>query len=96
MWHSNIRKDNFSNFPHLESFLKECEWEEKQLDLEKRLKDIISDHLQLLSKHFETYFPQKHLQNLENQMWIVNPFITSHIKRADFGGNFSSVDGASL
>ncbi|XP_078256189.1 protein FAM200A-like [Rhinoraja longicauda] len=85
MWHINIRKGNFSNFKHLERLLKECEWEEKQPDLEKTLKDIISDHLQLLSKNLKTYFPQKHLQDLENQMWIVNPFITSHIKRADFG-----------
>ena len=86
MWHTNIHKNNFSNFPHLENYMKECNWEEKRPELESRIKTIILDHLQLLSENFEKYFPQSLHQSLENKMWIIiNPFIADHLKQTNLG-----------
>ena len=52
LWHSNILKGNFSNFPPLENYMKECNWEEKRPELERRIKTTILEHLQLLSENF--------------------------------------------
>jgi len=42
---------------------------------------IIIGHLQLLAKHFEAaYFPQRLHQDLENEMWMINPLIADHLK----------------
>ena len=85
MWHTNIHKSNFSNFPYLENYMKECNWEEERPELESRIKTTILDHLQLLSENFEKYFPQSLHQSLENKMWIINPFIADHLKQTNLG-----------
>ena len=60
--------------------MKEYNWEEKRPKLESRIKTIILDHLQLLSKNFGKYFSQSLNQNLENEMRIINIFIADHLK----------------
>ena len=45
IWTKNVKSENFSNFPGLEIFLKTCNWEEENPELEGNLKQLVSDHL---------------------------------------------------
>ena len=85
LWYSNILKGNFSNSPPLENYMKECNWKEKRPELERRIKTTILKHLQLPNKNFGKYFPQSLHQSLENDMWIINPFIADCLKQANLG-----------
>ena len=84
-WQSNVGKNNLSNFPNLENYMKECNWEDNAPELENRITTIILDHLQLLSENFEMYFPTKLHQDLEKEMWIINPFIADHLSQTNLG-----------
>ena len=48
----------FSNFSGLEIFFKTCNWEKENPELEGKLKQLVSDHLYLLSENFSLYFPE--------------------------------------
>ena len=84
-WQSNVGKNNLSNFPNLENYMKECNWEDNAPELENRITTIILDHLQLLNENFEMYFPTKLHQDLEKEMWIINPFIADHLSQTNLG-----------
>ena len=81
LWQSNILKGNFSNFWHLENYVKDCNWENKAPELANRMKTVTLNHLQLLTENFEKYFQQKLHQNLKNDLWIINPFIVDYLKQ---------------
>ena len=78
-----MRFPKFTTFGKI--YEKECNWEEKRPKLESRIETIILDPLQLLNENFGKYFPQSLHQSLENEMWIINPFIADHLKQANLG-----------
>ena len=49
------------------------------------MKTMIWDHLHLLSKNFGKYFLKSLNQDLENEIWVINPFIADHLKQSNFG-----------
>ena len=49
-------------------YVKECNWEEKAHEVEHKIKTIILDHLQVLSKMFGKCFPESLHQDLKNKI----------------------------
>ena len=57
-WTKNVKSGNFSKFTGFEIFLKTCNWEKENPELEGKLKQLVSDHRYLLSDNFSLYFPE--------------------------------------
>ena len=53
-WTKNVKLGNFSKLPGLEIFLKTCNWEKENPELEGNLKQLV--YLYLLSENFSLYF----------------------------------------
>ena len=53
---------------------KTCNWEEDNPELEGNLKQLVSDHLYLLSENFSLYFPESLTDECKQYKWILNPF----------------------
>ena len=51
-WVQKVNSGNFSIFPDLEQFLKTCQWDTEHPDLEIKLKRLVTNHPNLLSKNF--------------------------------------------
>ena len=63
-WVEKVNSGNFSMFPDLEQFLKTCQWETEHPDLEKKLKRLVTSHLNLLSENCSLNFPKKFIRRL--------------------------------
>ena len=57
-WTENVRKRKFSKFTFLENFMKICNREDENPDLDMTLRQIVGDQIELLSHNFDFYFSQ--------------------------------------
>ena len=51
-----------------------CKWEEKEQDLEQRIIEVASSHVNILRDNFEACFPSHEAAVLKSRLWILNPF----------------------
>ena len=49
-----------------------CKWEEQ--DLEQRIIEVASSHVNILRDNFEAYFPSHEAAELKSKLWILNLF----------------------
>ena len=49
-------------------------WEEKDQNLEQRIIEVASSHVNILSDSFEAYFPSHQAAELKSKLWIWNSF----------------------
>ena len=74
MWQSNVTKYNFLDFGSLNNFIKISIWENKNLNIQTKVKSFVHKHLNELQQNFGTYFPDNDYLNLNSLLWIVQPF----------------------
>ena len=69
-----ICSNNLQNLKTLQSFMSACKWEETEQDLEQRIVEVASSHVNILRDSFEAYFPSHQAAELKSKLWILNPF----------------------
>ena len=74
LWQSNVKNCNFSDFESLNNLIKISDWENKNPNIEAKIKSLVHEHLNLLQQNFEAYFPIDNYLNLNSLLWIVQPF----------------------
>ena len=67
-WANKVSKNDFSPFQFLNEFLSEVE------DTAE-IKELVLEHLKLLKKNFNRYFPEEESEAFRLLKWVVNPFI---------------------
>lgn len=71
---SQAKLANFRAFPKLDEYLKCCRWESEAPSLEKEMVHVVVNHLKILLKNLQHYFPESEWQELEENLWVLNPF----------------------
>ena len=56
LWQSNVTKYNFSNFKSLNNFIKISNWENKNSNIEAKVKSLVRKHLNELQQNLESIF----------------------------------------
>ena len=51
-----------------------CKWEETEQNLEQRIIEGASSHVNILRDNFEAYFPSHQTAELKSKLWVLNPF----------------------
>lgn len=74
IWKTNVTAGNFSDFNQLDGYMKTCGWERKRPGMESEVSSVVLSHLGVLSRHFETYFPEEQHELLQKNLWILDPF----------------------
>ena len=76
IWRKHVRQNDFSDFPLLKQYLKNCGWEteEEDQDIENTVRIMVVSHLDVLSQNLEAYFPSENHKKLQENMWIIQPF----------------------
>ena len=74
LWQSNVKNCNFFDFESLNNFIKISDWENKNPNIEVKIKSLVHEHLNLLQQNFEAYFPVDICLNLNFLLWMVQPF----------------------
>ena len=74
LWQSNVTKYNFLDFGSLNNFIKISIWENKNLNIQTKVKSFVHKHLNELQQNFGTYFSDNDYLNLNSLLWIVQPF----------------------
>ena len=82
LWQNNVKNCNFSDFESLNNLIKISDWENKNPNIEAKIKSLVHEHLNLLQQNFEAYFPINNYLNLNSLLWIVQPFTNEEF---DFG-----------
>jgi len=70
-WVSKVSKNDYSSFRFLNEFLSEDSGVEDTAEI----KELVLEHLKLLSKNFNRYFPEEESEIFRLLKWVVNPFI---------------------
>ena len=55
--------------------MRECGWEFEDVSLENNISTLIVVHLNLLSENLAAYFSEDDDKRLEENWWIMHPFI---------------------
>ena len=58
-----------------------CKWEETEQNLEQRIIEVASSHVNILRDSFEAYFPIHQAAELKSKLWILNPFSEQQLPR---------------
>ena len=66
-----MSKNDFSPFQFLNKFLNE----DSEVEDTAEIKELVLEHLKLLKKNFNQYFPEEDSEGFHLLMWVVNPFI---------------------
>ena len=74
LWQSNVTKYNFSDFESLNNFIKISNWENKNPNIEAKVKSFVYECFNELQQNFEAYFPDDDYLNLNSLLWIVQLF----------------------
>ena len=74
LWQSNVTKYNFSDFKSVNNFIKISNWENKNPNIEAKIKSLVHEHVNELHQKFGTYFPVDNYLNLNSLLWIMQPF----------------------
>ena len=69
-----ICSNNLQNLKTLQTFMSTCKWEETEQNLEQRIIEVASSHVNILRDSFEAYFPIHQAAELKSKLWILNPF----------------------
>ena len=69
-----ICSNNLQNLKTFQTFMSTCKWEETEQNLEQRIIELASSHLNILRDSFEAYFPSHQAAELKSKLWILNPF----------------------
>ena len=64
-------KNDFSPFQFLNEFLSE----DSEVEDTAEIKELVLEHLKLLKKNFNRYFPEEESEAFRLLKWVVNPFI---------------------
>ena len=70
-WANKVSKNNFSHFQFLNEFLSE----DSEVEDTGEIKELVLEHLKLLKKNFNWYFPEEESEALRLLKWLVKPFI---------------------
>ena len=79
---SNVKNCNFFDFESFNNFIKISDWENKNPNIEAKIKSLVHELLNLLQQNFEAYFPINNYFNLNSLLWIVLPCTNEEF---DFG-----------
>ena len=55
--------------------MRECGWEFEDVSLENNISTLIVAHLNLLSENLDAHFSEDDDKHLEENSWIIQPFI---------------------
>ena len=58
----------------LQTFMSTCKWKETEQNLEQRIIEVASSHVNILHDSFEAYFSSHQAAELKSKLWILNPF----------------------
>ena len=75
LWKNNVLSNNFNDFPLLRKYMREYGWGFEGVSLENNISTLIVAHLNLLSEDFAAYFSKDDDKRLEENSWIMQPFI---------------------
>ena len=70
-WANKVSKNNFFPFQFLNEFLSE----DSEVEDTAKIKELVLEHLKLLKKNFNRYFPEEESEAFRLLKWVVNPFI---------------------
>ena len=70
-WANKVSKNDFSPFQFLNEFLSE----DSEVEDTAKIKELVLEHLKLLKKNFNRYFPEEKSEAFHLLKWVVNPFI---------------------
>ena len=70
-WANKVSKNDFSPFQFLNEFLSE----DSEVEDTAEIKELVLEHLKLLKKNFNRYFPEKESEAFRLLKWVVNSFI---------------------
>ena len=70
-WANKVSKNDFSPFQFLNEFLSE----DSEVEDTAEIKEFVLEHLKLLKKNFNRYFPEEESEAFRLLKWVVNPFI---------------------
>ena len=70
-WANKVSKNDFSPFLFLNEFLSE----DSEVEDTAEIKELVLEHLKLLKKNFNRYFPEEESEAFRLLKWVVNPFI---------------------
>ena len=66
-----MSKNHFSPFQFLNEFLSE----DSEVEDTAEIKELVLEHLKLLKKNLNRYFPEEESKAFHLLKWVVNPFI---------------------
>ena len=66
-----VSKNDFSPFQFLNEFLSE----DSEVEATAKIKELVLEHLKLLKKNFNRYFPEEKSEAFRLLKWVVNPLI---------------------
>ena len=69
-----ICRNNQQNLKTFQTFVPTCKWEETEQNLEQRIIEVASSHVNILRHSFEAYFTSHQAAELKPKLWILNPF----------------------
>ena len=69
-----IYTNNLQNLKTLQTFMFTCKWEETEQNLEQRIIEVASSHVNIPRDSFKAYFPSHQAAELKSKLWILNPF----------------------
>ena len=70
-WANKVSRNDFSPFQFLNEFLSE----DSKVEDTAEIKDLVLEHVKLLKKNFNRYFPEEESEAFRLLKWVVNPFI---------------------
>ena len=70
-WANKVSKNDFSPFQFLNEFLSE----DSEVEDTAEIKELVLEHLKLLKKNFNRYFPEKESEAFRLLKWVANSFI---------------------
>ena len=70
-WANKVSKNGFSPFQFLNKFLSK----DSEVEDTAEIKELVLEHLKLLKKNFNRYFPKEDSEAFRLLKWVVNPFI---------------------
>ena len=78
-WANKVSKNDFSPFQFLNEFLSE----DSEVEDTAEIKELVLEHLKLLKKNFNWYFPEEESEAFRLLKCVVNPFIFTLSKQEE-------------
>ena len=78
-WANKVSKNDFYPFQFLNEFLSE----DSEVEDTAEIKELVLEHLKLLKKNFNRYFPEEESEAFRLLKWVVNPFLFTLSKQEE-------------